>query len=90
MATKHQVLALYRQNPNWSSSDIAAKLDCHPAYVRATITRNGLPPRHVDLSNRTLEAQRRFLESRERSLIKSLKNVREELQRINGILRRAA
>lgn len=41
MANKHQVLATFDANPGWSSGRIASHLDCCPAYVRATLKRNG-------------------------------------------------
>jgi hypothetical protein len=42
MTTKHQVIALFHKNPNATSAEIADKLDCESAYVRATLRRNGL------------------------------------------------
>lgn len=42
MATKQQVMDLHRENPDWSAPDIAARLGCKAAYVRATAQRCGL------------------------------------------------
>lgn len=42
MTTKHHVIAEFRKNPDATSTEIADKLDCDPAYVRATLRRNGL------------------------------------------------
>lgn len=86
MANKHEVLALYRKHRKWSPTDIAAELECHPAYVRATIARAGLPARHTDIASRTLGAQRRLLEGRERGLLAQLRNVRDDLERVRSML----
>lgn len=42
MTTKHEVLALHREHPDWTGPQIAEKLDCTPEYVTATFRRNGL------------------------------------------------
>lgn len=42
MATKHQVIALHKEHPDWNSEEIASELDCDGGYVRATFKRNGL------------------------------------------------
>jgi hypothetical protein len=42
MATKDQVIFTHKLHPDWSSQQIADKLDCDSAYVRATFKRNGL------------------------------------------------
>lgn len=42
MTTKHHVIAEFKKNPGATSTEIADKLDCDPAYVRATLRRNGL------------------------------------------------
>lgn len=42
MATKQDVLRLFQSDPEQTSIQIAKKLGCHSAYVRATLTRNGL------------------------------------------------
>lgn len=42
MTTKHDVLRVHTENPTWTSTEIAAALGCHSAYVRATAQRNGL------------------------------------------------
>jgi hypothetical protein len=42
MTTKHHVIAEFHKNPSATSTEIADKLDCDPAYVRATLRRNGL------------------------------------------------
>lgn len=48
MATKQQVISLHRKYPELNSSQIAERLGCHDAYVRATFYRNGLKfARHV-------------------------------------------
>lgn len=39
MANKEQVLSLHRDNPDWSSSQIANHLGCMSEYVRATLGR---------------------------------------------------
>lgn len=39
MATKEQVLSLRERYPDWSVQDIAARLNCNDAYVRATFAR---------------------------------------------------
>lgn len=45
MATKEQVMAIRKANPDMHPNDIAAQLGCAPAYVRATIARaNGYRP----------------------------------------------
>ena len=41
MATKQQVLDLYRKHPYWNSDVIAYVLDTSPEYVRATMRRQG-------------------------------------------------
>lgn len=47
MASKHQVIQLYNEHPEYSVSDIARTLDCFPGYVRATLQRNGLARRYA-------------------------------------------
>lgn len=42
MATKDQVIRLHREHRDWTASQIAARLNCKPAYVRATAKRNYL------------------------------------------------
>lgn len=42
MATKDQVISLHRMHPQLNSVQIAERLDCEDAYVRATFYRNGL------------------------------------------------
>jgi hypothetical protein len=42
MTNQSQVVALHRKHPKWSASDIAKRLGCLPAYVRATGKRRGL------------------------------------------------
>jgi len=46
MANKHQVIAEHRADPNATANQIAQRIGCHPAYVRATAQRNRLtiPP----------------------------------------------
>lgn len=36
------VVRIHKQNPRWSALEIAAELNCHPGYVRATARRRGL------------------------------------------------
>lgn len=48
MATKHQVIGLNAMNPHLSAGEIAERLGCSSAYVRATGQRNGLTfPRQI-------------------------------------------
>ncbi len=42
MTTKHEVISLHKQHPEWPSVQIARELDCCDSYVRATFKRNGL------------------------------------------------
>lgn len=42
MANKHQVIALHAAEPGLTPPQIADRLDCDPAYVRATAQREGL------------------------------------------------
>lgn len=42
MATKHQVIAMHRTHPGWTSGQIAEALGCDSAYVRSTFYRNGM------------------------------------------------
>lgn len=72
MATKHQVLALYRKHEDWSVCDIAAELDCLDSYVRATIQRADLPPRHRTQKKRSKKAERAMLRRRVERLRRSL------------------
>lgn len=39
---KDKVLALYRERPEATSQELADALDCHSAYVRSTLKRQGL------------------------------------------------
>ena len=50
MATKHEVIALHRQHPDWSSGRIAEELDCLPEYVRVTLQRNGIRARGLNIN----------------------------------------
>lgn len=54
MPTKHDVIAIHRQHPDWSSGQIAAALDCDSAYVRATFYRNNLKLRPIPVARRAL------------------------------------
>lgn len=45
MATKQDVLDLYEKYTDWTAVEIAARLECNPAYVRATLQRSGLTSR---------------------------------------------
>lgn len=45
MASKQDVLDLYTKYAEWTAVDIAERLGCNPAYVRATLQRNGLKSR---------------------------------------------
>lgn len=51
MANKYQVIDLHRKNPELSSVEIACRLDCCDAYVRATFRRNGLKLPKASRSN---------------------------------------
>ena len=42
MTTKHHVIAEFKKNPDATSTEIADRLDCDAAYVRAMLRRNGL------------------------------------------------
>lgn len=42
MTTKHEVIRVFKQHPEWTSTQIADQLDCCDSYVRATLHRNGL------------------------------------------------
>ncbi len=42
MTTKHEVIAVHRDHPEWTSGRIAGHLHCTPEYVSATFRRNGL------------------------------------------------
>lgn len=42
MTTKHEVIALHREHPDWTGGKIAAHLGCLPEYVSATLRRNGM------------------------------------------------
>lgn len=42
MANKNDVIRLHRKYPSLTCTEIAERLDCMPAYVRATARRNGL------------------------------------------------
>ena len=48
MANKHQVLELYKST-SMNTREMADKLDCSSAYIRATLRRNGLPSRSSPL-----------------------------------------
>lgn len=45
MASKSEVLELYHANAEMTAAQIAGKLDCDTAYVRATLQRSGLQSR---------------------------------------------
>jgi hypothetical protein len=42
MANQLQVIELHRKHPDWTSAQIAKRIDAAPAYVRATAYRKGL------------------------------------------------
>lgn len=42
MANQAQVLELHQKYPSWGASQIAERLGCTSAYVRATATRKGI------------------------------------------------
>lgn len=42
MTTKLDVIRVHQEHPHWDAHQIAAYLDCGPAYVRATAYRNNL------------------------------------------------
>jgi len=58
MTTKHEVIALHRRFPDWSSTQIAERLGCSSAYVRATFYRNDLTFVRCHRSYRIRERQR--------------------------------
>jgi hypothetical protein len=42
MTTKHDVIRVHREHPEWTARQIADDLDCSREYVSATARRNGL------------------------------------------------
>jgi len=42
MTTKHDVIRLHAEHPEWNSEKIAKALGCKSEYVRSTFKRNGL------------------------------------------------
>jgi len=94
MANKHQVLALFAKHPNSTSEEIAEALDCHSAYVRATLRRAGIPLRRGKggrmLSLKEWEKRRDSIIERIAILNQELKAVREEIAAYNAPKRRAA
>lgn len=42
MANQAQVLACWREHPDWNSTLIADEIGCMPEYVRVTLNRNGI------------------------------------------------
>lgn len=44
MTTKHEVIAVYRAHPEWTTRQIADHLGCLREYVTATARRNGFKP----------------------------------------------
>lgn len=42
MTNKHEVIALHKKHPDWTAPEIAEKLGCLSAYVRAVAQRCGL------------------------------------------------
>jgi len=42
MVTKHDVIRVHQEHPEWCSTEIGRELGCDSAYVRATAQRNGL------------------------------------------------
>lgn len=42
MTTKHEVIALHKEHPDWTSGQIAWRLGCMAEYVSVTFRRNGL------------------------------------------------
>ncbi|MBD9540130.1 hypothetical protein IB276_11765 [Ensifer sp. ENS04] len=50
MTTKHDVIELFLEHPDWTSGMYARRLGCTSAYVRATLRRSGI---QLSLSGRT-------------------------------------
>lgn len=72
MVTKDEVIALHEAEPSLTASDIAERLGCHRAYVRATAYRNGLmlPHKNGAANNpKTLRATARCLIHRAEKLL---------------------
>lgn len=46
MANKQEVIRMHAENPTFTAADIAERLACSSAYVRATAQRNGLQLPH--------------------------------------------
>ena len=68
MANKHQVLELYKST-SMNTREMADKLDCSSAYIRATLARNGLASRSSPLGPIT---ERPFLsETKRRAMLLS-------------------
>lgn len=42
MTTKHDVIRVFKEHPEWTSIEIADELGCCDTYVRATLHRNNL------------------------------------------------
>lgn len=47
---KHEVIRLFKANPLITSTEIGDRLDCDPAYVRATLKRAGLRLFHARMT----------------------------------------
>lgn len=70
MANKQQVLELHARHPTMTAQQIAERLQCSDAYVRATFYRNGLTVPGVDNSPEHLVTRAKRLEARARELHK--------------------
>lgn len=76
MATKQEVLSLRERCPDLSIQDIAAKLNCKDAYVRATLARaNGYkPPARIKPEGISPEEQtERAVDERDLDIISDLR-----------------
>lgn len=51
MATKEDVFRLNEKYPAWTAPEIAERLNCTAAYVRATAYRNQIPVRGLKTSH---------------------------------------
>jgi DNA-binding NarL/FixJ family response regulator len=75
MANKHEVLEL--ASKGFGPNEIAAKLNCHPAYVRATFQRAGL-------SNTWREHRALKIEVMIKMCERKIKTFKKELERIKS------
>ena len=98
MTTKHEVLALFRKHPTWTSVELATKLGCHDAYVRTTLKRanlklhqshNGMAGLAV-LERRAASVQKKLarIEQHIRDLEAAREAQRATLQNVNAEIQR--